>query len=259
MKTFQITLTLCLVALAASWCRAEIYIGGHADLGVGFEDGQLHLHLHAEDALMLYGGGSAAACEYEPGELMIGVPDPAIARPAGSAWNFLAANPGDPIWFLPQSSTSGKPFLGLGTEELTPAAGWTSPLTWRFNSILTISGDSSQFAVWQNDSFGNPQVFASTLLPTAEGNSWTQNPFSHDHFNLGFTGEGIYDVSFSIEGVNSGVGSIPAGTYRDTASFRFVTGQAIAAVPEPSGLAVVSLAGLLLVRRRQRSCQSRRD
>ncbi|MEZ6077650.1 MAG: choice-of-anchor M domain-containing protein [Pirellulaceae bacterium] len=224
MKTLVFALSICALQAMSSSVHADIYISGHSDLGVGFEDGNLHLHLHAEEPLGLYGGGTKSAGEYEPGELLIGVPDPSIARPTGSQWNFLAANVGDSVWFIPQSSNPLKPFLGFGTEELMAADGWTTPLTWTFNSITTFSGNSSEFALWQNDSFGNPVVFASTLSPTGTGNSWTQNAFSHDHYNFGFTGEGIYDVNLTISGTNSGSGSIAPGLYTDTASFRFVTG-----------------------------------
>ncbi|MCR9291700.1 MAG: choice-of-anchor M domain-containing protein [bacterium] len=228
---------------------AAIYVTGHADIGVGFEDGGLHLHLHAEDEIGLFGGGTLPAGEYEPGDFMIGVPNPSIGRPAGSQWNFLASAADAPVWFLPQSSDPDKPFLGMGTEELMVSEGWTTPLTWTFNSISKVSGEDSEFAIWQNDSFGNPQVFASSLVPTAEGNSWTQTAFSHDHFNFGFTGQGIYEVNFSIAGTNAGTGSIAAGDYFDRASFRFATGSA---VPEPNSLAMLICVAAGAVRSRRR-------
>ncbi|MCA9127602.1 MAG: choice-of-anchor M domain-containing protein [Planctomycetales bacterium] len=251
MRFLVFVLTLHLLNSVADFSRAAIYISGHSDLGVGFEDDNLHLHLHAEQPLGLFGGGTVPAGEYDPGDLLIGVPNPMIGRPVGAQWDFLAANAGASVWFLPQSSDPNKPFLGLGTEELLPEDGW-STLTWTFNSITTISGDNSDFALWQNDSFGNPSVLASTLVPTGAGNTWTQNALSHDHYNFGFTGEGVYDVSLSISGNNSGAGTIAPGPYFDTASFRFVTGNAIA-VPEPNSLAALGLAAIggTLFRRRR--------
>lgn len=247
---------LCILALILSTpCvtarAALVYTSGHADLGVGFEEGNLHLHIHAEQTLGLYGGGTLDPGEYEPGDLLIGVPGPSFARGADNAiWGFLAPNAGDPFWALPQSSDPNKPFLGLGTEELVPENGWTSTaeLTWTLNSIARISGDLSSFALWQNDINGNQVVFASTLEPTADNNSWTQGPESHDHFNFGFTGEGIYDVSFTISGTNEGM------DFSDTASFRFVTGAAIAAVPEPGSLLALGLTAIggVFVRRQRR-------
>ncbi len=255
MKTFMWILTLCLVGAFSQAACAAVYIGGHADLGVGFENGGLHLHLHAEDTLSLFGGGSTPAGEYDPADLVIGVPGPASTRPAGNAWNFLAPNVNDAFWFLPQGSVSTKPFLGIGTEELTAATGWTTPLTWTFNSISVVSGQNSAFALWQNDAGGNPIVYASSLVPTATGNSWMQNAFSHDHFFYGFTGEGVYDVSLTIRGANSGVAPIAAGDYADTAIFRFATGNAIATVPEPGSIWLIgmAIAGCLLHRRRTKA------
>lgn len=232
----------------ASVSRADlVYVGGHADLGVGFELGNLHLHIHAEEDLTLFGGGSVPAGEIDPADLIIGVPGPSIARPAGPAWDFLAAATGDQVWFLPQGTDPNKPFLGIGTEELLPADGWTTPVTWQFNSITTVSGNASQFALWQNDTFGVQQVFASSLLPTngsqspnRTGNSWLQNTFAHDHFNYGFTGEGIYDVSFSVSATNATLGQ----SFNDTVSYRFATGNAITVVPEPSSMILLGLASL---------------
>ena len=242
-----------------STARADlIYIGGHADIGLGFELGNLHLHIHAEEALTLAGGGSVPAGEIDPADLSIGVPGPSIGRPAGPTWNFLAASANDPVWFLPQGTDPNKPFLGMGTEELLPADGWTTPVTWQFNSITRVSGANSQFALWQNDAFGTPQIFASTLVPTTgaqdpnrTGNSWRQNTFSHDHFNYGFTGEGVYDLSFTASATNATL----AQNFSDTVTYRFVTGSAITAVPEPNSLALLGLgsaAGVAVRRYRSR-------
>lgn len=230
------------IAILSSQASAEVFIGGHGDIGVGFENGGLHLHFHAEDAIDTYPGGTLPAGEYEPGDIIIGVPGEGAfpgtgtARPSGSQWNFLGEE-SDLIWFLPASSVENKPYLGIATEELLPADGWNTPVTWTINGISTVWGEAADFSIWTLNGFGGlDQVIASTRIPTGNGNSWTQDTFSHEHFNLGFSGEGIYDVSFTVSAFNDTLNE----SFSDTAVFRFATGAGITAVPEPSSFLVLA-------------------
>ncbi|GAB5405556.1 MAG: hypothetical protein Aurels2KO_37870 [Aureliella sp.] len=250
-------LTTCVAALLMGSVTANaavVYTSGHADIGVGFEDGGLHIHFHAEDEIGTFGGGSLPAGEYDADALVIGVPGPSVERPAGSQWDFLAAAENDSIWFLPAQDNPNipKPFLGIATEELDAGDGWTTPLTWSFDSITTVSGDSSSLAIYNVDQFQNLDIKASSRIPTADGNDWEQGAGGHDHFNFGFTGEGLYEVTLSITGVNAGGNGIAAGEYSDTATFRFATGSAIAAVPEPSSALLLGLASAVCCLRRRR-------
>lgn len=238
LEKFWQSLAVVLIACGlAPTGNAAIYISGHADIAAHFDAGALHIGLHAENDLNLVGGGTLPAGEYEASDIMIGVPGTGpfpgtgTPRPAGALWDFLGS-PGELVWVLPQNSAADRPFLGLGTEELLPADGWLTPLTWTINSISTVSGDIADIAVWQSDPFGGLNVVASTRTPTGSGNSWTQNPLSHEHYNYGFNGEGIYDVTFGISGFNSTLSQ----TFNETATFRFVTGSALnpSAVPEPT-------------------------
>lgn len=249
------TLTACFAILLASSANAAVvYVHGHADIGVGFEDGGLHIHFHAEESLSAFGGGSIAAGEYDSNAIVIGVPGPTSSRPAGSQWDFLAASEGTPIWVLPASDNPlvPKPFLGIATEELDAANGWTTPLTWSLDGISKVFGDDPSLAIFTQD-LGTVDVRASTRIPTANGNDWQQGAGEHNHFNFGFVGEGLYEVTFTITGVNAGGGTVAAGQYSDTATFQFATGSAISAVPEPSGLLLLGVAATVCGLRRRRS------
>ncbi|MFM8406954.1 MAG: choice-of-anchor M domain-containing protein [Pirellulaceae bacterium] len=251
----QFGLAFLLLAAWSIWTTttafADVYVLGHADIGVGFEAGQLHLHLHAEDELGLYGGGILPAGEYEPGDPIIGVPGPSIGRPAGNEWSFLSANAGDPIWFLPQGSDPNKPFLGISSSELKGTDGWTT-VSWSLVSISTILGAPADVSIWQAGAFGAPNLLASTRDPAAD--VWTRIVGGHDHQNIGFNGEGIYDVVLRASAVNNGSAGIAAGTYIDQAAFRFATGS-FTAIPEPSSLFLVCAAAAGVARRRWRSAR----
>ncbi len=216
-----------------SLARADIWIGGHGDIGVELTaGGELELHFHFEDDAQ-GSGGTILAGEYSPSAFSISVPDPSIGRPSGSQWNFLGATT-DQIWFLPQSSDPLKPFLGFGLEDLT-AANWTGPLTWSLVGMTAPAGGN--FALWQNDAFGNPTPFMSTVDGISAADSFTQVAGGHEHFNLGFNRAGLFELQFQITGTHNTLGSLS-----DTATFSFIAG-----VPEPSSMALVGTAGFGLI------------
>jgi surface-anchored protein len=224
--------------------RADIWIAGHGDIGAGLENNQLHLHLHFE-AAATGATGPIALGEYEPGDHIIGVPGPSVARPTGAQWNFLGSATN--IWFLPQSVDNAKPFLGFGLEDLNPAD-WTGPLTWSLNSVVSAPAGSN-FSVWNSDQFGNPILRMATSDGITAADSFTQAAGGHEHFNLGFTDIGTYQLGFRIAGVHNTLGA-----RSDTATFTFQVGN-ISAVPEPSSLCLLfgTIATGVFVRTRFRS------
>jgi surface-anchored protein len=244
---FGWTLGMLLTAFVSPASAELVYISGHADIGVELHEGELELHVHAEGDLGLYGGGVLGAGEYGSRDLVIGVPGPSVARPVGSQWDFVGNAAGAPIWFLPQSEDVEKPFLGVGSEDLAPLE-WSTDLTWQFDSISTVAGADAHFSLWRFSTLGELIAVASSSSPI-NGNEFDLPVGGHEHFNFGFTAEGIYDVVFSVAGTHNTLGTIS-----DTATFRFATGRFIPiAVPEPSGLLVLGLVGGLgAMARRQR-------
>jgi hypothetical protein len=218
-------------ACVLSWgqgVRADIWIRGHGDIGAALTGGELELHYHFEDDAQ-GANGTITAGEYGPSAFSIAVPNPSVARPAGSAWDFLGA-PTDQVWFLPQSSDPDKPFLGFGLEDLT-ASDWNGALTWNLVGMTAPAGGS--FALWQNDAFGNPTAFMSTVDGISTADSFSQVAGGHEHFNLGFTREGIFELQFRISGTHNTLGFLS-----NTATFAFVSG-----VPEPSSMALLGCTG----------------
>ncbi|MEJ5258733.1 MAG: choice-of-anchor M domain-containing protein [Anaerohalosphaeraceae bacterium] len=165
------------------------YTSGHADIGLGFYDGELEFHFHAESAWI--GGIPGVSGEFEPDDILIVVPDhAAVLRPDGSEWGFTGTGAGMPVWVLPQHHHHDEgdhdeiPFLGLGTEEI--------PLGVLLNDTVTLRASSvngpGHFSLWQMDAFGMPVVYISTFDP-ASANELTLPAGLHG-LQLGIFGSG---------------------------------------------------------------------
>jgi surface-anchored protein len=228
--------------------RGDIWIAGHGDIGVGLESNRLHLHMHFENPVT-GANGVIAAGEYESDDHVIGVPNPPIARPTGAQWNFLGSATN--VWFLPVNADPAKPYLGFGLEELVntaanPIAGnWNGNLTWALDSVVS-SPVGSNFSMW-TEVLGNPNVNVATSDGITIADSFTQAAGGHEHFNLGFTREGTYELRFRISGVHATLGALS-----DNAVYTFQVGT-ITAIPEPSSIALISgcLAVAVFVRSRK--------
>lgn len=206
--------------------QSFVYSSGHGDIGLAYDAGALELHGHLHAGALVDGVALGADEEYAPSGFTILVPDPSIARPAGATWDFTGAASGSPLWFLPQSQDSAKPFLGIGSEELDPAD-WTGSLSITLSSV---SGPG-QFSVWQNGTFGEPSVRMSTVNGISSTDRILLNAGGHAHYNVGFTAPGLYEVTFIAAGVHAVDGPVS-----DTGTFVF----AVQAVPEPSEYALVA-------------------
>ena len=229
MKKWFAILALSALFSATQTLKADLWVGGHGDIGIGLVGNKLDLHLHFADAVDKEGGGSIPAGEYAPGDHTIFVPGPSVDRPSGSQWDFLGA-PTDKIWFVPASSDPNKPYLGWATEELSPAD-FNGNITVRLTSLLSAPANAT-FSVWSLDPFGAP----TSLMSTANGISNTDHfllaPANHEHFFVGFTQEGLYDIEFTAFGNHKALGDISG-----TGVFKFAVG-----VPEPSSMAMLAMA-----------------
>ncbi len=220
---------------------AGVYLRGHGDIGVALEGTALRLHYHLGPNAIVDGspvGNAPDGREFEPNEQITFVPDPSIVRPLGSQWDFMGTTAGQPIWILPQTEDSNKPFLGFATEELVPAD-W-SAITFSLTAITGPAG--AQFSLFSVDALGNPNV----RMASSDGISATDNfqiaPGSHGHFNLAFTQTGIYNLTLNATGIHRTL-----GFRQDTGTFTF----AVSAVPEPSSMLLLGASSLAVAFRRR--------
>jgi surface-anchored protein len=224
--------------IPASSQAASLLTGGHMDapafgyvsnaevaldplLTQGFEP-----HFHNEggaDGAIVDGIVQTLDSEYEPGDLIIVVPEFSVTTVAATSY-----------YWLPETeqaaADNSAPFLGIGLEELDPGdwVGGTVSL-----KLVGIAGPGN-FLFWQDDGFGGANVFFDSA-----GDTITLTAGSHTHFNWGFTEKGIYGLEFEISGTH-----IDDGFQNASAIYTFQ-------VPEPTTAMLGAIGTLALLRRRR--------
>ena len=216
------------------------YASGHADIGLAYENSQLELHYHFGDGAVLDGSPLIGDLEYGPSEAYVRVGNNARVNTIDDV-SFLGTSAGDPVWLLPQSNTAGLPFLGIAAEELD------STFSGATLSLSSFSGPG-EFALWQSGGIGGSNILWQTNDGISSMDTLNLGIGGHDHFNYGFTAEGVYDLGIMA------VGNFAAGgSTTDFGNFRFVVGNATA-VPEPGSFAMLSITfGAAISFRRRRS------
>jgi surface-anchored protein len=242
MNKLRIALAMLTAVGLTSAATAQTTVStGHVDIfGVGYVGGALELLIHEE----------ASGLEFEPVDTVVQVNlGGFVLRPASAAFDFLGAS-GTSLWILPaseiESDNRGVIFAGVGTEEIDPIDwGAGTPITITLLSVVRAPAGGN-FFLWSEDEFGNPtQVMNSTNLATYD--SLTQAIGLHEHYNWGFTAEGIYEIEFQATGTPENGSPLSA-----TQTYTFST------VPEPSTYALLGLGAgaLALMRWRKRRRQS---
>ncbi|GAA3212960.1 choice-of-anchor M domain-containing protein [Actinocorallia longicatena] len=165
---------------------------GHYDYAAKIEGTALHSKIK-----------DAAGNLKEPGSVAVRV-TPTISIPSGQS--FLGSA-GTTVWQLPQTQSTGTPFLGWSTE------GITKPVTWTVDKV-TGPGKLVVFTTGTGTSTTPAVVFngrGSTTLPAG----------THAHGTWAFTKEGVYRVKFTQKS------TLENGTaVSDTDSLIFMVGNA---------------------------------
>ena len=230
---------------------AALYSADHGDIGIAYEDegdgAEFFLHYHLGGDAILDGspvGGGEEGEEFEPSAITALVPDStkAIMGSVAVLNSGTGVSNGSPIWIIPQAEAEGVPFLGIATEELDGDL-FPGGATFELMSVTSPSGDGD-FSVWQQSGISEPDFFFSTNSAgsTVDNNKLEMSAGGHDHFNLGFSEEGMWEVELKVSGLLNGTELLT-----DTETFSFQVGS----VPEPSTALLGLLGALSLFRRRR--------
>ncbi|MCC7375709.1 MAG: choice-of-anchor M domain-containing protein [Verrucomicrobiales bacterium] len=228
-RTISAAFAAIVLLLPAAATSQTTLSGGHADIGIAYEEGAFNLHVHQEVP--------PPGAEYAPGEAIIRVG--ASAQLASGVPNNAAATSffgaaGSPLWVLPKTQQSDLLFLGFGTEELS-ADEWSGPIG------LTLKGVAGpgNFFVWDTGAFGELQPKMSSRDGISSGDRLDLIAGSHGHYFLGFSQPGVYQVSFQADGTHVTDGPVVS----ETALYNFEV------VPEPAALSLVLVGAALMLRR----------
>ncbi len=125
-------------------------------------------------------------------------------RPAGSQWDFLGMDEGEPVWFLPQSDfgytwpgfENGQSGLFASYVESDPRVGGLS-LPWIRISLASVEGPGS-FSLFQTQSGSTVVWMASSDGVGPDDVFFLASP-GHDHMNWSFSAKGVYRIQFAAQ------------------------------------------------------------
>lgn len=169
---------------------------GHADVGVGFEEGAWDLHVHDEEL----------GLEFAPSQVVLEVGRPALrAVPNHPGFGFLGA-PGDRVWMLPETAAEHLLFLGLGTAEAPSGVFQEDQVRW---TLKRVEGPG-HFALYHLDPLGNPLVSMNSRDGIDDDDARDLTAGGHAHATWVFSAAGEYRIGFQASAVLAATGEATA-------------------------------------------------
>lgn len=185
---------------------------GHVDMGPKFVDGEWTFLIHDDAARA---DANATSVWRFPEETVLHVLDQgAQTVPDDAAYEFVGAEPGAPVWVIPQTQNPDVVWLGWNTQDpevmQTIDRGVTLALT-------GAQGPGIVTTYLQSGSFGEPQVLFDSRVPEPQP-AWV-DVSTHAHANWVFTQPGVYLLR-----LEASADLIDGTTVSDTQLIRFAVG-----------------------------------
>lgn len=158
---------------------------GHVDMGPKFVDGRWHFLVHDDAARA--DAGATSVWRY-PDETVLHVLDGSqLTVPDDPAYAFIGADPGSPVWVIPQTQNPDVVWLGWNTQDPEVMQAIDRGITL---SLTGVQGPGVVTTYLQSGSFGEPQVLFDSRVPDAQS-AWV-DVNTHTHANWVFTEPGVY-------------------------------------------------------------------
>lgn len=198
---------------------SSTWTDGHGDIGLGYHDGELELHLHLHEGAVVDGEILDEDAEPDPASTLVAVSNAAslLSTPELAAGTGVAA--GERMWVLPAVRRAGLPFVGFGGEELAPQE-WTGDLHLDLVGVESPSG-GGHFAVFQPDGLGGQTFSMSTAQGGVTGDDHLEIAAGeHDHHAFSFSEEGVWRITFVASGVHTTAGALAS----EPVTYTFIVG-----------------------------------
>jgi surface-anchored protein len=220
-----ILLTLPLALLLSGLARAAggeflPFTEGHMDIGPRVVDGQLAGYWNNDGAEV--DGRISSVPEYPANGIralaIFDAATPPFSRQAGSSWDFVGVNAGEPIYILPASGKPNTiPYLGWGTESPSLIGRGFDRV--RITLIAMTAPTHGVFALFT----GTTNVPMKTIDGITAADSITVDLSDHLHYNWSFSQLGTYELTFRFEGLNASNQVVMTG--EDTFRFEITDGN----------------------------------
>lgn len=221
----------------------------HFDWGMGFSGGNWDLHIHDETGMTEYApGGAPGATDWALVRLLGHNQAP---RPAGSQFDFIGVPSGNTIFRVTDTPSPQGLIWGIGAEENTPG---TFASYFEADPRVNATGEwirvrlkavigPGQVSLWGSD-LGGPIVYWASSDGLSAADSLYFLNGDHADLNWAFTEPGEYRLTIEASAF------IGPGMTNPTLSgdVEYI----VQAVPEPSSIALASLAGVVGWRIRRR-------
>lgn len=258
-KTTAAALTALLLAASPLLASLTVLETGHVDLDFNVIGGAWQIGLHHQTQGSFAPGEAILHARDEP----FGEGGSRASRTAGSQWNFIGVDEGDPFYLFPQNNQPGVLWPGMAAEdtqsntlalypESDPRAS-TTPAPWISIQVMHIAyyGDGDgHFSLWSSGSLGETTVWMSSVNELSADDRFLFLSGGHTHMNWGFSDLGYYGITFQASAFLNDGNMTPIVS--DPVTFHFGIGTTV--IPEPStyALLLLSACGLAAWCRRRR-------